>query len=89
MMYSPLLLLLLLSLQSMTAGNITSILMGCAKLRHYDQELCAVLAEAAEAQMSTATGPQVSQITWALAHMKHDIPGVFAAAAQQVRCAGF
>lgn len=68
----------------MTAANITSVLMGCAKLRHYDQDLCDVMAAAADQQMAAATGAQVAQICWALARMKHDTPSVFAAAAEQV-----
>lgn len=71
-------------MQSMTPAHLASVLVSCAYLRHYDQELCGVLAEAAEARMPAAKGHQVAMITWALAHLKHDMPGVFAAAAQQV-----
>jgi hypothetical protein len=72
-------------LQDMTASQLTSMLVGCAKLRHYDQQLCSLLAAAAVTAMPSASGAQVAQMAWALAHLKLDMPEVFAAAAQQVR----
>jgi hypothetical protein len=70
--------------QDMTSAQLTSMLVGCAKLRHYDQQLCSLLAAAAVTAMPGATGAQVVQMAWALAHLKLDMPEVFAAAAQQV-----
>jgi hypothetical protein len=72
-------------MQAMTPSQLTSMLVGCAKLRHYDQQLCSLLASAAVSAMPGATGSQVAMMTWALAHLKLDMPEVFAAAAQQVR----
>jgi hypothetical protein len=71
-------------MQAMTPSQLTSMLVGCAKLRHYDHQLCSKLAEAAVAAMPSATGSQLAMMTWALAHLKLDMPQVFAAAAQQV-----
>jgi hypothetical protein len=73
------------AMQAMTPSQLTSMLVGCAKLRHYDHQLCSKLAEAAVAAMPGATGSQLAMMTWALAHLKLDMPQVFAAAAQQVR----
>lgn len=59
-------------------------LAGFTKLRHYDAELCARLAAEAEKDMGNASGLQVAQIMWALAHQRYEQPGVFEAAAYQV-----
>eukprot|EP00775_Hariotina_reticulata_P002677 gene2677-2978_t len=84
--------------KDMSASNLSSMLLGLAKLHHYDEQLCLLLAEAAEAAMPAASGAQVIQkvecferfmhlkaamIMWALATLKVDHPGVFAAAARQ------
>ena len=73
--------------QFFNAGQVAKVLVGFTKLRHYDPELCACLADAAQATMAQAGGMQVVQIAWALAHQRCEQPGVFEAAARQVGCA--
>lgn len=71
-------------LQAFKAGQVAKVLTGLTKVRHYDVELCARLADAAERDMGAATGEQVAQIMWALAHQRYEQPAVFEAAALQV-----
>jgi hypothetical protein len=76
------------ALQSMSPGQLASTLCGCAKLRHFEDNLCTALATAAAESMPDATGPQAANIVWALAHMRADEASVYAAAAEHVRAAG-
>jgi hypothetical protein len=71
-------------LQAFKAAQVAKLLAGLTKVRHYDVELCARLADAAERDMAAATGEQVAQIMWALAHQRYEQPAVFEAAALQV-----
>jgi hypothetical protein len=71
-------------LQAFKAAQVAKVLTGLTKVRHYDVELCASLADAAERDMGAATGEQVAQMMWALAHQRYEQPGVFEAAALQV-----
>lgn len=72
------------SMQSFNCGHVAKFLTGLTKLRHYDAELCAGLAEAAERDMPNASGVHVAQITWALAHQRFEQASVFEAASYQV-----
>jgi len=47
------------SCRDVSPANLTSMLVGCAKMHHYDEELCSLLANAAEAAMPAASGSQV------------------------------
>lgn len=69
----------------MSPSQLTSLLVGLSKLCHHDAEMLAALPAAVEAAMHAASGQQVAQMAWALAHLRVEDPGVFAAAAQQVR----
>jgi hypothetical protein len=71
-------------LQELTPASISKLLIGCTKLHHFDAQLCNLLAGAAEACMPQASGAEVAQIVWSLAHQRHEQPGVFEAAAHQV-----
>jgi hypothetical protein len=52
--------LLLCCLQDMSPSNLASVLAGLARLHHYDEQLCTLLADAAETAMPAASGSQVS-----------------------------
>lgn len=71
--------------QGLNAAQVAKTLTGFTKLRHYDTELCARLAEAAQRDMASASGVHVTQIVWALAHQRFEEAGVFEAASHQVR----
>lgn len=72
----------------LTPASITQLLVGCTKLQHYDQQLCEQLAAAAERCMPQATCEQVARVVWSLTHQRHEQPGVYEAAARQVRLRG-
>lgn len=74
--------------QDLTPTSIAQLLVGCTRLQHYDQQMCAQLAAAAERSMPEATGEQVARIVWSLTHQRHEQPGVYEAAARQVGLLG-
>lgn len=73
-----------LLLQAFNAGQVAKTLVGFTRLRHYDAELCALLADAAERDMANATGVHIAQIIWSVAHQRNEHEGVLKAAAVQV-----
>lgn len=74
--------------QAFTADQVAKVLTGFTKLRHYDAELCARLADAAAWVMPQASGVRIAQVMWALAHQRYEQAAVFEAAALQVGWGG-
>lgn len=72
------------AVQAFTCPQVARMLTGFTKLRHYDAEISARLANAAERDMANGSGVHLAQVMWCLAHQRFEQPSVFEAASIQV-----